>query len=135
MVLNYIITKPVDQVYQCLTDMQKFAEVHPVIYKVEQLSKTEFLFYEKIKIVFIPFSFNYKVNLKISLMTKPVEVDSQVQKGVYLTLKFLLQEKNNQTEVQEEINIKANVFIKIIFKVILKNAHKKLFQNIDKAKQ
>ena len=130
MILNHSIAKPIELVYSCLSEMDKFAEVHPVVYKVEKIGEAEFKFYEKIKFAFIPFAFNYKVNLTSIVPNKYVEMESNVQKGVHLQLKFSLQTKNNVTEVEEIILIKANFLVRILFQNTIKRVHKKLFKKI-----
>ena len=59
MVLTYSINKPVEIVYDCLTDMQKFVSVHPIIYKIENKGENEYLVFETLKVLFIPVSFTY----------------------------------------------------------------------------
>lgn len=130
MILNHSIAKPIEAVYSCLSEMDKFAEVHPVVYKAEKIGETEYRFYEKIKFVFIPFDFTYKVNLTSTVPNNYVEMESNVQKGVHLQLKFSLQTKNNVTEVEETIIIKANPLVRLVFQSVIKRVHKKLFKHI-----
>ena len=49
MVVNYTSAKSIEEVFSFLSDMQKFAEVHPVIYKIEKKGENEYLFFEKLK--------------------------------------------------------------------------------------
>jgi carbon monoxide dehydrogenase subunit G len=130
MILTYSLNKPAEEIYPYLSDMQKFVEVHPVIYKAEQLGEAEYLCYEKIRFVFIPFDFSYKVNLRNLSLNNYVEMDSNIQKGVYLQLQFNLLSNNDQTEIKETINIKANFFVRMIFQNTIRKVHKKLFINI-----
>ncbi len=130
MILNHSVSKPIDHVYSCLSDMEKFATVHPVVFKVEKIGDSEYKFYEKIKFVFIPFHLNYKVNLTSTVPNNYVEMESNVQKGVHLQLKFSLQAKNDVTEVEETILIKANPIVRLIFQNVVKRVHKNLFKNI-----
>ena len=130
MILNHTIAKPVEQVYPYLSDMEKFVQVHPVVYKVEKIGETEYQFCEKIKIIFIPFDFKYKVNLKSILHNKDVEMHSNVKKGVHLELKFSFLSRNNSTHVEEIILIKSNFFVRLVFQSVIKRVHKKMFKNI-----
>ncbi len=82
--LIHFTKKPVRKVFQTLSDMRKFAEVHPVIYAVEQLSLREYLFYERIKFLSVPFSFSYRATVEILAIDKSVYISSEVRKGVYL---------------------------------------------------
>ena len=49
MKLRHTISKSQEKVFEYLSDMQKFASVHPLIYQVDQVKEHEYLFYEKIK--------------------------------------------------------------------------------------
>jgi carbon monoxide dehydrogenase subunit G len=132
MQLKHVSKKSPDQLFLYLTDMHKFAEVHPVIYKAEKISEIEYRLYEKIKFLFIPFSFSYKVKIeKVELMNLVI-LSSKVQRGVYLELSFFLNPVNGRTEIEETIYIKAPVIIKQIFSNTIKKVHKELFENIEK---
>jgi carbon monoxide dehydrogenase subunit G len=131
MTLNYNISKPVEAIYASLAQMDNFVCVHPVVYKVECIGKNEFIFYEKIKFLFIPFDFNYKVNVDILEKNKNITMSSVVRKGVHLNLEFLLVQNENSTEVIEKVSIKANIFVRMIFENVLRRVHKKMFLNIE----
>lgn len=131
MIKRYTINKPVENVFPCLSDMQKFADVHPVVYKVEQLGEKEYLFYEKIKILFIPIRFTYNVKIESMEVNKQVSVYSTIIKGIFLHLNFTFETKGSQTEVEETFTIKAPFIIQQLFLLIIVDVHKKLFKNIE----
>jgi len=131
MILNYTIKKPINEVYACFSDMQKFAEHHPVIYKAEQLNKNEYQFYERIKFLGIPFKFKYPVYILEYKENEYVKMYSPVQKGVHLTLDFMLHSDGQTTTIKEVVDVKAPIFIKGIFQSILKKAHQKLIKTIE----
>lgn len=131
MILNYNISKPVEAIYASLAQMDNFVSVHPVVYKVDCIGENEFIFYERIKFLFIPFAFNYKVNVDVLEKNKNITMSSAVRKGVLLKLEFLLVQNENSTDVIEKVSIKANIFVRMIFEIVLARAHKKLFLNIE----
>ena len=55
--LIFRVNKPIDTVFDYLTDMQKFVSVHPLISKIDDLSGNNYLVHETLKVGFIPFSF------------------------------------------------------------------------------
>ncbi|MCD6066587.1 MAG: hypothetical protein K0S33_1413 [Bacteroidetes bacterium] len=130
MTIRYKIEKPIEQVYPYLSDMQKFMEVHPVIYKVDHLSGQEYLFYETLKVLFIPVSFSYKVSLTKTVENKQVVIYSRVQPGVYLDLIFDIEQDGTGTHVRETIKIKALPGIKQLFTSIIRKAHLRFFENL-----
>lgn len=117
--------------YACFSDMQKFAEHHPVIYKAEQLHKNEYQFYECIKFWGIPFKFKYTVYILDYKENEYVKMYSHVQKGVHLTLDFMLHSDGQTTTIKEVVDVKAPFIIKGIFQSILKKAHQKLIDTIE----
>jgi carbon monoxide dehydrogenase subunit G len=133
LILTYSIKKPISQVYACLADVQQFVTVHPVIYKAEKVNEDEYVFYEQIKFLLIPFHVSYKVSLLDCKPNETVKMISQVQKGVHLQLTFLLKPLGEETIVTEEIAIKSFIITRLIFQGILKRVHKKLFLNIEKS--
>ena len=60
MQLSFRIKKTKDIVFDYLTDMQKFASVHPVITKIVQTNTNNYLVYETLKLGFLSFSFTKK---------------------------------------------------------------------------
>lgn len=131
MTLQYKISKPVNVIYDELSNMINFVNVHPVVYKVDRVGENEYTFYEKITVLFIPFRFNYKVNVDALEKNRMITMSSVVRKGVLLKLEFILEPQKNHTEVIERVSIKANVFVRLIFENVLTRVHKKLFFNIE----
>lgn len=120
-----------ETIYATLAQMDSFVSVHPVVYKVDCVGENEFVFHEKINVLFIPFDFNYKVNVEALEKNKNITMTSLVRKGVLLKLEFMLVAHENYTEVIETVSIQANVFVRLIFKNVLTRVHKKLFLNIE----
>ena len=68
--LIFNIPTPIDTVFDYLTDMQKFASVHPVISKIDIVSKNSYLVHETLMLGFIPISFTYPVTIDQNLNDK-----------------------------------------------------------------
>ena len=126
MILQYTLSTPIAKVFECLSDMQKFCNVHPVIFKVDSLGNNQYKFYEKIAFV----TFSYAVSIEKTEPVTLVAMYSKVQPGVYLNLYFRLKEAGGLTYVEEEVKIKAPIIIKQVFEQVLKGAHQKMFAKI-----
>lgn len=129
--LRYNMSGPANIIYDELSDMLNFVSVHPVVYKIDSAGENEYIFYEKINVLFIPFRFNYKVRLDALEKSKTITMSSVVRKGVLLKLEFVLVPHGSTTEITEKVSIQANVFIRLIFENVLTRVHKKLFLNIE----
>ena len=129
--LAYNVNKPLDKVFEYLTDMDKFVSIHPVIDKIECLSNNFFLVYETLKFGFIPLSFKYQVILSSNLAEKTVEMKATVMKFTKIKMVFVLKSEGNSTHVTETIHFKSPFPIKRIMGKIFKKQHKILFNNMN----
>jgi len=90
MTLRYNISKPVNVIYDELSNIDYFVRFHPVVYKADCIGENEYVFYEKINFLFFPMKFNYKVNVCADNENKNIKMSSVVRKGVLLHLEFML---------------------------------------------
>lgn len=131
MKLSFVIQKESDIVFDYLTDMQKFASVHPIISNIDPLSNENYLVHETLKIGFIPFSFTYPVTLIKDEQSKIVIIQATVFKLTRIEMKFSLVADKDFTRIEEEILFKTILPIKNIMKRIFTKQHKLLFKNIE----
>jgi carbon monoxide dehydrogenase subunit G len=129
--LAFKVNKPIDKVFEYLTDMDKFVSFHPVINKVKPLSNNIFLVYEKLKFGFIPISFTYQVFLSSNLAEKTVEMKAIVMKFTKMNMVFVLKSEGDSTHVTETIHFKSPFPIKRIMGKIFKKQHTFLFANMN----
>ncbi len=134
MQLDHSIKKPVDHVYDYLTDVQKFVSVHPVIYKIEKLANNELLVYEKLKFLFIPIKFTYKATITGNRNLKTVVMLANVKGMAKIQMHFKLEDLSGQTKIKEVVEFKSFLPIKAIMQSVFKKQHQQLFQNIGKNK-
>ncbi|KOY87128.1 hypothetical protein AD998_14110 [bacterium 336/3] len=140
MILYYKLNKSIALIYTYLTDMQKFASVHPIISKIEKTNENTYLVYETLRVGFIPFSFTYPVHIQADESTRCVTMKAKVFGMVEIEMMFRLFETLGQspqdesmTKIEETIKFKSLFPIASFVKSIFKTQHKKLFQNIEAA--
>jgi carbon monoxide dehydrogenase subunit G len=129
--LAFKVKKPLDTVFEYLTDMDKFVSIHPVIDKIEPLSKNIFLVHETLKLGFIPVSFRYQFFLNMNLLEKTVEMNATVMKFTKIKMAFVLKSEGHSTQVAETILFKSTFPIKWFMSKIFKKQHAKLFANMN----
>lgn len=125
------IHKNPDIVFDFLTDMQKFASVHPVISQIDNTGNESYLVHETLKFGFIPFSFTYPVSIEKSALDKTVIIRATVFKVTKIEMKFALKADDDYTIIEEEILLTSPLPIKFIMKGIFKKQHHQLFKNIE----
>ncbi len=72
MELTFKLQRAANLVFDYLTDMQKFASVHPVIYQIDAKRDGSYLVHEKLRIGFIPFAFTYPATVEQDMAEKKV---------------------------------------------------------------
>jgi len=131
LVLTFEVKKPLETVFENLTDMQKFVSFHPIISKIEPISDNNYLVYETLKFGFIPVSFTYQVLVSSSLAEKTVEMKATVLKFTKIQIAFELKSKGDYTVITENILFKSPFPVKGIMSKIFKKQHKILFANMN----
>ena len=134
MKLIFKINKPLDTVFEYLSNMQKFASVHPIISKIDSLTENNYLVYETLKIGLIPFSFTYPVTIEYNFNTKNITFKAVVMKLTKIEMNFILNTENNATIINENITIKSPLPIKSIMQNVFRKQHTILFKNIENLK-
>lgn len=114
-----------------LTDMQKFASVHPVISKIDTIETNKYLVHETLKFAAIPFSFTYPVIINKSDDHKTITIEVTIMKITQITMTFTLRSEDNYTVVDELIHFETILPVKSIMQSIFKKQHEQLFKNID----
>ena len=131
MKLTFKTHKNIEVIFDYLTDMQKFVSVHPVIYKIDQLSENNYLVFETLKFGFIPFSFTYPVVILKNEIEKSVIIKATVFRLTKIEMRFILKAENDVTDIHEEILIKSPLPVKFMMEGIFRKQHHQLFNNIE----
>lgn len=135
MTLNFNVNKSPEFVFDCLTDIQKFVSVHPVIYKAEKQSDGNYKIYERLRLLFIPFSFVYNASIEGDKTGRCVTMKARVMGLVNITMIYSLQEINGLTSVTELVNFNTFLPVKTLLTKIFNTQHKQLFLNINNLNQ
>lgn len=132
MKLSHKINKPIDFVFTCLTNMQKFVSIHPVISKIDEKSTDNYLIYETLKLGFIPFSFTYPVHITKNESKKYVEMNATVMGLTKIKMEFQLSaESKDIIVINETITITSILPLSAIMNRIFKKQHNQLFKNME----
>lgn len=131
MTLNCIIKKPVDTVFDCLSNMSKFVSVHPVINKINYLEEGKYMIFERLKCGFFFFSFSYPATIESNYAAKKITMKAVVMKLAVIEMCFSIKEMKNYSLVTEEIKFETVLPIQAILKKIFRKQHVRLFKNIE----
>ncbi len=133
--IHFKVTQSPDFIFECLTNMQKFVSVHPLISKAEDLANGKYLIHETLKIGFVPISFTYPATVKSNASDLSVKMNATVMRVARIEMNFKIIERKDYCSVEETVTFKSPLPVKFIMQKIFKKQHKELFKNIEKAKQ
>ncbi len=131
MKLSFRIRKTPEFIFDYLTDLQKFASIHPVISKIIKTSDTSHLVHETLRFLSIPFSFTYPVTIEKNISDKIVIIRATVFKLTKIEMKFVLKEDLDYTIIEESVQFKSPFPIKALMEGIFRKQHTQLFKNIE----
>lgn len=131
MELSFRLKKTPEIIFDYLTDMQKFASVHPVIFQIDKTANNTYLVHEKLKFGFTSFSFTYPVTIEKHDHDKIVVFRAIVMKLVRIEMRFVLKPDNDYTIVLERIEFKSQLPLKSAMQSIFRKQHGELFRNIE----
>ena len=131
--LTHTINKPLDFVFDYLTNMQKFVSIHPVITKIEDKGSENYLVHETLNYGF-PISFTYSVKIEKNKDQNSVVMTATVMKFTKVEMIFKLFSENDSTRIEETVNFNTIFPMKQILQKIFKKQHVVLFKNLEAAK-
>ena len=131
MKLSFRIKKQADFVYDYLTDMQKFASVHPLISKIDEIGHQKYLVHEYIRWGIIPVSFTYPVTIESYRAKNLILMQAVVMKLIKIEMVYVLSADDDFTVIDENITVKSPLPIKSIIERIFRKQHGLLFKNIE----
>jgi carbon monoxide dehydrogenase subunit G len=129
--LSFKVEKPIETVFENLTDMQKYVSFHPVITKIEAISNNNYRVHETLRFGFIPVTFQYLVVINSNLAEKKVIMVAIVLKFTKIEMNFVLKTVENFTIITESILFKSPFPLKGIMSRIFKKQHSILFENMN----
>jgi carbon monoxide dehydrogenase subunit G len=130
--LTFSLTADPEKVFQYLSQPELFVSVHPVVYKMEAIGPDKYRVFEKIRLGFIPYSFNYEAEMSGDRHKQQVHVMAVVQKHTRIEMLFSIKPGNNGTVVEEELRITSPLPIRGFMEKFIRRQHNFLFANIDK---
>ncbi|MBC7424922.1 MAG: SRPBCC family protein [Bacteroidia bacterium] len=132
--LEFKSNKTPEEIFSYLSDMTKFASVHPVISKIDKLQGGNYLVYETLKFAGIPISFTYPVVVLSDSEENQVCIRATVMKITKIEMNISILSKGGGSLIKEEISFKSFLPVKKIMAGIFRKQHAELFDNIEKDK-
>lgn len=133
MQLTFHVSKSPRQVFSYLADMNRFAEVHPVIERIKVLSDNKYLVFERMNFGPIPFKTKYPLTVQSDEQKMWIHYHAVISGIAHLFLDITLTGDDTRCEVKETIHTRSPVPVAFIVNPIFRKQHAILFENIDHA--
>lgn len=129
--LIYTLNKSPAFIFDYLTDMVKFASIHPVITRIDKTGESTYLVHETLKLGFIHYSFTYPVTLMSNEKDHTVSIKATVMKVTIIEMNYSIREENGISTVDELITIKSPLPLKSYMEKIFREQHALFFQQME----
>lgn len=126
---TFEVHKDLTTVKQYLTDIEKFVNVHPLIYKMKDLGGNEYKVYERVKIGFVIYNFTYKAFIILDIDS--VKIVAKVKRITKISMLFNFQEEGENTVITERLTVNSPLPIKNYMNRLIEKQHRVMFHNID----
>jgi carbon monoxide dehydrogenase subunit G len=133
MKLYFKIQKSIEEVYDYLTDMQKFQSIHPIIHRIDALGQEKYLIHERLPLGIFTIPFTYPMTLETNPSENQVKMKATVFGLVKIVLFFTLSTNQNYTFIDEDIKFTSIWPMGFFLKSTFKKHHHRMFKNLSKA--
>lgn len=131
--LEHHLHKSPEQVYEYLSDMQKFVSIHPVIHQMDPLGQDQYWVHERIKLFYIPWRFTYPASIVVH-SPQHIAMSATVMGVVHIAMDFVLKDiKSGGCIVHETVQFKSFLPVQLVMSQIFRKQHTQLFKNIENA--
>jgi carbon monoxide dehydrogenase subunit G len=120
----------VDEVIAVLGDMQRFAQVHPIIQRIEPLGDQDYLVHLTVSFGPITYSFTYPVVVFVDRDTASVRIEATIQRITRMKMDFKVEPDGSGSKISETVEIRSPLPIKGYLLKLLRTQHTQLFKNM-----
>ena len=131
MQLEHTSSKSIEFILDCLTDMDKFASIHPVISKIKPLGRQHFIVYETLQIGPVPWSFTYPAQVILGQDGMSVTIKAIVMKVTKIEMVFEMSKSGPHTLIKEKIHMETPLPVKKMMQKIFKKQHNQFFKTLE----
>ena len=132
MQLNFTSRRPLAEVFQYLTDMARFATVHPVIYRIDALGADRYRIHERMPIG-LPVRFTYPATVVGDVAAGTVQMDATVFGLVQISMRFQLTADGRRTNIREDVAFRSWLPVRAVLERTFRRLHAELFAAIERA--
>jgi ribosome-associated toxin RatA of RatAB toxin-antitoxin module len=132
--MQFIVKKPISQVYKILADLKEYGRYHPIIRDVKHIEKNKYNVFEAVRMLFISFRFVYPASVYTQDSNNQVWYEANVMNLVKIKMNFRLSPVDSQnTKVIENLQIESVLPIHWYLSRLIKKCHIELFERVSKS--
>ncbi len=130
--IDHTIQAPASVVWSYLSDLNKFAEVHPIICKVDTLGDGAYRLYEKLPLGPFSFRFSYPVQVTLDPKESIIRYQSTVLGIAQLDMRFHIVDRDDYSVTHEVVEIRSRLPVERYTADECRKYHSIVFANIEK---
>jgi len=129
--LQFLCSKAPASVLAMLSDMQRFAAVHPIIQRIEPMGGDRYRVHETVRFGPFPYSFTYPVVRTVDTGSPRVRIQATIQGMTTLDMAFLVTPHGSGSRITEIVEVRSPLPIKGYLLRLVREQHTQLFRNFD----
>lgn len=130
--IDHQIQAPASVVWSYLSDLNKFAEVHPIICKVDTYGGGAYRLYERLPLGPLSLRFSYPVQVTLDPQENIIRYVSKVLGIVVLDMRFHIVDRGDHSVTHEVIEIRSRLPVERYTAAECEKYHRMVFANIEK---
>jgi carbon monoxide dehydrogenase subunit G len=130
--LTFHLRQHLSVVWDCLSNMRRFAEVHPVMERATQTGPGKYRMHERLPVACFKVPFSYPVVLALTKEPHTVKMHAIVMGLTHIHLEFRLFSEGNGTRVEEHASIRSPLPVHGAMRKAFEKYHPQLFEAIDR---
>lgn len=129
--IDHAIQAPASVVWSYLSDLNKFAEVHPIICRVDTYGDGAYRLYEKLPLGPFSFRFSYPVRVTLDLKESIIRYESTVLGIARLDMRFHIVDRGDHSVTHEVVEIRSRLPVERYTASECYKYHQMTFTNIE----
>jgi carbon monoxide dehydrogenase subunit G len=129
--IDHTIQAPASVVWLYLSDLNKFAEVHPIICKVDTYGGGAYRLYEKLPLGPFSFRFSYPVRVTLDSKESIIRYESTVLGIAQLDMRFHIVDRGDHSVTHEVVEIRSRLPVERYTAGECRKYHSMVFANME----
>lgn len=129
--LQFQLQKSAEAVFTHLSDVNKYAQIHPVIQSIQRTGPMDYLVFEELRFGPLPIRFSYPATVESDPTARIIQMRATVLSICTVHLQFEVAPANEGCLVCEHISVSTWLPIQRLIISVFRTQHTRMFANLE----